>query len=755
MALFKQRPLAFSALLLLPTVGLLFLLPLWAGALLTALLFVAAGALIFLSVRGKIRFFLPLLLVVCLLGAGRAVLGRVGTYNLLEKHFGQTLHAELVVEEISYRGNYGSEAVVRVVSLQGKSCRTRVILRTEELLPYYIGDRIVGDFACESLSYDSYYEGVERSYLGRDAHAIFLPITASLQESGSDSPAARMTDFRASLSFRIQKALPGRGGELLAAMLLGDSEALGEDVVRDFRRIGISHLLALSGLHLSVLCGALDALLKLFRADKRVRLLATLLLSVLYFILTGGSVSVLRAAAMLLFVRLSFFLRTDNDPFTALSVSAAVLVLITPTLIFNLSFLLTVLATLGILGFNGVESLLFAKIKPKKKIAKLGVFALRKVTASLLITLSAGIAVLPVQWLVFGEVSLLTPLSNLIFVPLALPLLLCALFLLLASLFPTLALVLSYPFGLLCDFVLFLSGKLSLLDCVVSLRYAFVPFVLLPFLALTLGLLCVELGRRKYLLAAPLLTAALAFCICIGVTNHTTKAAPDMLYHRVGNNEAIGMVQGGESLLIDLSGGGYSHLLAAYRALGAFGATELDLLTYTHYHSGMPMALARFVKNIRLRSVLLPEPQTTNDAVILDEMLAVLAEHEIAYAFYRAEETVTVLDGVGLTPSAHLYHERSTEPAYALTLSLGDRHLHYESGSYREYAVAYPRDTACEYLVLGAHGPIPKEEVTLHTLPPTRYIFVTEQEIVDHISWSGVGSIILFPEKYTFRWGAE
>lgn len=756
MALFMHRPLAFATLLLLPSVALIFLLPLWAGIVLTALLLVTAVISIFLSVRGKIRFLLPLVLVVCLLGAGRATIGRAGTAVLLESRFGQTLQAELVVEEISYRGNYGSEAVARVVSLQGRACRVRVILRTEGLSPYYIGDRIVGDFLCESLSYDSYYEGVERTYLGRNAHAVFLPISTSLQESGSNSLAARLADFRAMLAFRIQKALPGKGGELLSAVLLGDSEALGEDVVRDFRRIGISHLLAISGLHLSVLCGALDALLKLFRADKRLRLLATLLLSVLYFILTGGAISVLRAAAMLLFVRLSFFLRTDNDPFTALSVSAAVLVLLTPTLVFNLSFLLTVLATLGILGFNGVEGLLFAKARPKKKIAKLGLFLLRKLTASLLITLSAGIAVLPVQWLVFGEVSLLTPLSNLIFVPLALPLLLCALLLLVSSILPMLAVALSYPIGLFCDLVLFMSGRLSLPDCVISLRYAFVPFVLLPFLALTLGLLCAELGRRRYLLAAPLLAAALAFCICLGVTNHTTQAAPDLLYHRDGNNEALGMVQGGESLLIDLSGGGYSHLLAAYRALGTFGTTELDLLAYTHYHSGMPMALTRFAKNVRLRSVLLPNPQTPDDAAILDEMLAVLTEYEIEYALYRAEETVTVLGGVGLTPSAHLYHERSTEPAYTLTLSLGGRHLRYESGAYREYAgPQYAAASGFEYFILGAHGPIPKQVVALHTLPPTRYIFVTEQEIVDHISWSGVGSIVLFPEKYIFRWGAE
>ena len=758
MTLFRHRPLAAAALALIVAVAFLYFLPFSLGLPLFILSIVILLS-VFLYCRKKkfagkaLTLFLVILFVT--LGFSRGYLDRFSAERLFEKHLDSTVEAELLIDDISFQSVYSSELYVKVLSINGERCRSQAVLRTSGIAPFYIGDLVSGSFLCKDLSFEAFHEGTKRSYLGEGARVILVPEgDIILTKSGTESFAAKRADLAASLSFRIRNAVEGKGGELLSALLIGDREHLSEETVRDFRRIGISHLLAISGLHLSVLCGAADYLLRACRVHKRWRLFATLFLSALYFILTGGSISILRAAFMLGMVQLSFLLRTDNDAFTSLSLSAAILVLLTPTLIFNLSFLMTMLATVGILSFGELQGLLLRRLPKREGKLRIPIKLLSTLITSLILTCSSTLALLPVQWLIFGELSLLTPLSNLVFVPLALPLLILAILTLALSPFSAISHLLSIPVGLFSHIVLRLAEELSRWDAVISLRQNFTPYVLLPLMILTAILLCVDLKRLKPLVFAPLLIAGIAFAICLGVTYHHGAAHMDVIYRRAGENEEILLYQNGSGVILDLSGGSYSQLSSSYYLLAACGAPEVDALIYTHYHSTMPTALSKFSKSTMLRSIYLPFPTSEQEVAIFNKMISVADEQRVGVTVYERDAALMLENGTELLLTKAMYNDRSSEPTFALTITFTSEEARYETSSYREYLIesggSAPLVTA-EYLILGAHGPVPKITSAVVTAEETKRVLIGDREILESVAWRGGGHVELFPEFYYFR----
>ena len=751
MALFRKRPLALAAIALILSVALFYFLPNPVSVALLCVLFVALITAVILAVRGRRVLTVLLVLLLAFCGLARGLLDHFLAGRSFGSHYGQTVSAVVKVDEFIYRNEFGSEVYVRVQTIDGKESTQRAVLRTEGVFPFYIGDLVSAEFLCQPLSFEAHGKGTERTYLGNNAHAVLMPQSEMhLEKSGADSFTAARADLAASLSYRIRHALRDSGGELLSALLIGDSEHLSDEVTRDFRRIGISHLLAISGLHLSVLCGTCDRILRVCRVRKRLRLFATLALSVLYFILTGGSISILRAAFMFGFLQAAFLLRTDNDALTTLSLSAAILTLITPSIIFNLSFLMTMLATFGILAFGDIQRLVSGLLPQGKGLWRIPRRSLAFILSSLVLTVSVSLALLPVQWLIFGELSLLTPLSNLIFVPLALPLLLLAILVLILSAFPAACSLLTVPIGGFLRLVLLLAERLSTWRSVISLRGSFVPYILLPLFIITLILLCVDLKRWKAAVFAPYLVAGIAFSVCFIATLRGGEAYLDAVYQRAGESEAITLYQSGKGVILDLSGSSYSRLYSQYLTLTECGATEVEAIVYTHYHSEMPTALSKFAKRCFLRTVYLPLPTHERELVTFEEMYHTAKARGVSVVVYERGSAVSLFGEISFTASDVIYASRSVEPAFAVTLSFAKEKVRYESSSWNEYSLENEVKSAA-YLILGAHGPVPHKDVSVITAAATERVLIGDRDVLDHLSWQGGGHVELFPEFYYFR----
>ena len=143
---------------------------------------------------------------------------------------------------------------------------------------------------------------------------------------------------------------------ILAALTLGDKTRLQPEIRSLFAETGTSHVLALSGLHLSILFSLLQFLFlsRLRRFSHRIACQTLLVLSLWLFVyLAGAPISLQRAAWMLTFMQFSQLLSRHNvQTYSSLSVSALLLLLYNPLILFDISFQLSFTAVFSIVTFN-------------------------------------------------------------------------------------------------------------------------------------------------------------------------------------------------------------------------------------------------------------------------------------------------------------------------------------------------------------------------------------------------------------------
>ena len=759
MALFFRRPLALACIFLIVTAAISFFIPFTALWILIALLGVAVvGCLIFCIWRhfSHVRLITLLLLLAVLLGGGRVLWDRHRAQEAFSEHLGEQVDVTFVVEEIYTRSTLFSSFRVKLAEWNGEPCRLRVLLHIEEFSPLYLGDRVSGRFLCTAVGNSAYTQGSESLYVADGIYAELMPEerdSYTVLESGGNRFQTRLFDFRAGLAHRLSQLMQGERGDLLGALLLGMRDSLEDSTVRDFRRVGLSHLLAISGLHLMILSGIPYSVLRCLRAKRTVRIICQLLFCLAYLFLSGCSFSILRAILMLCLLQGSVLLKGNYDAFTGLSLGAAGLLLWSPCGIFDLSFQMTMLSTFGILAFGELQQWLCRWIPQRKGVVGVLSAGLRTVIASLFLSFSAGIAVLPVQWLVWGSVSLLSPLSNLCVLPLATPLLVLGFALMACCRVPYLCTLLAVPAGWIADLTLGLTAKLSTLHGVFSLHYAFVPFILIPMFAALLVLLIVDLKRRKLWVLSPVVIATVLFGVCLGIWNRVMPEQIEAIYRNTGNNEGIVLVQSHQAVICDLSNGSYTQLRENYGQAERLGATEVEILMLTHYHERQIVAVDRFAEAVVLRGLWVPEPVNEKEKGILADLLATALRHRIAVTVYSRNAALTVFERGQIAVSTPLYEKRSAEPAYRLQISFGETSLCYESAAYSEYirhAEYEPPLCDAKYLILGGHGPNPHEAVLPIAIGEPGEIIFANQTVFLQYAGEHRGTYVLLPEMRRF-----
>ena len=212
----------------------------------------------------------------------------------------------------------------------------------------------------------------------------------------------RLLELREIVAERIEALFPAEAGAA-KGMLLGDKSDLDEETLSAFRDTGTAHLLAVSGLHVSVLAGAFALL---FRRNAWVRLFAVAGFLLLYAALTAFSPSVVRAGAMILFVLLAFALDRRLDPVSSLSAAFILILLINPYALWYAGFQLSFCAVYGLILLSPIL---------QKPLARLGSAASGLISASAAVV----VATFPASVLFFGKAQLLSLVTNLFVLPIA------------------------------------------------------------------------------------------------------------------------------------------------------------------------------------------------------------------------------------------------------------------------------------------------------------------------------------------------
>ncbi len=194
---------------------------------------------------------------------------------------------------------------------------------------------------------------------------------------------------------------------LAVSVFTGNKNYLSSVVISDFKICGISHIIAVSGLHTSIICMGIYYLLKFLNAPKLYNSIVSLFVLFIYSGLANFSKSVIRSAIMMTVIILSELINKKADTLNSLG-TAVFIICLNPYAVTDISALLTVTAVIGIVV---VKKAIDKEYYPKRKITKYFYDTLT-VSASVLLT------TFPVMWLYFGSVSIVGVFLNIIIIPL-------------------------------------------------------------------------------------------------------------------------------------------------------------------------------------------------------------------------------------------------------------------------------------------------------------------------------------------------
>ncbi len=233
-----------------------------------------------------------------------------------------------------------------------------------------------------------------------------IEVTAAGRGSGL---LARVFRLRAIMLARIDAAMPPAQASLLKATVLGDRSGLTPEMNQAFLDSGTYHILAISGLNVSILAGTLFGLFRLLRLSPRLAAVLSGCLVTGYAGLAGASASVMRAAVMADVYLLATVLDRRGDLFNTWALSALVLLWWNPWFLIDVGFQLTFLATLGILLIvPGCGRCLPNLPRP-----------LRYLQESIAVTVAATVMTVPILAMNFNRISPIGVLANIPIVPLS------------------------------------------------------------------------------------------------------------------------------------------------------------------------------------------------------------------------------------------------------------------------------------------------------------------------------------------------
>ena len=234
-----------------------------------------------------------------------------------------------------------------------------------------------------------------------------------------------------------KQSLPDPQAAMLNGILLGMREDIPKQIFDMFRKSGIVHILAVSGLHVGLILLMFWGFLKLCRIPRKVAAFILILLVILYCMVTGMRDPIFRTTIMALAVLTAIIIDREQNFYISMSLACLVLLLINPYSLFNAGFQLSFIATLGIICLTPIlkEVIPLERIKLKP----------RFLFIALAVSLSAQISVMPIVAYHFNYLSLWSIFSNI----LILPIVACILALgLLASIFGIIWIKLAYIFSM-------------------------------------------------------------------------------------------------------------------------------------------------------------------------------------------------------------------------------------------------------------------------------------------------------------------
>jgi competence protein ComEC len=446
-----------------------------------------------------------------------------------------------------------------------------------------------------------------------------------------------------SLRNRLKQKIEYSGAkcqDVIKALTIGDKTSLDENIVKLFLRTGTSHILAISGLHVAIITGFCFFVFKwLIGRFYPMRLsgrhikyasLMTIPFPFIFMIISGSSVSTVRATIMITVFMLSLFFERQRDIINTLAVSALIILLLYPHSLFMPSFQLSFMSVLFIVI---IMSKLYPYIKLKNRYIKW-------LLTSVLTTVSATIGTLPVVIYHFYGINPFCMVHNIISIPV-----MC-----MASI-PLSFSGMLLPYG---EFLLRLAGELINLNITI-LRYLDIGFIfpiirpdifeILLFYALLLGIIFFKTKPVLNLLFFIIIPITLIQIFFTCMDRFNNKFSLNLI--DVGIGDAI-LVEAPDGIRILIDGGGdfrgnfdtgkavVTPVLLSKKIL------TLDYVINTHPHGDHAGGLPYVLNTFKVKTFV-SGGRYMNDSTFM-EILNIVKDKKIDFQVWKQSNKISIND---------------------------------------------------------------------------------------------------------------
>lgn len=197
---------------------------------------------------------------------------------------------------------------------------------------------------------------------------------------------------------------------LLLGILIGYDDELSKNIKEDFQNSSLSHILAVSGMHVSFVIMSVVSFLSKLKSPKKTSKLICIVFLIFFIFLTGETPSVKRACIMAILGIISQLVYRKSDTITSLSVSLLIILICNPFSIMDVGLILSFTATCSIIIFYKIVYSLISINNSKETTNKITV----KFKEIVSVSLSAQILVFPLSILFFNKLSLTFLFSNIL-----------------------------------------------------------------------------------------------------------------------------------------------------------------------------------------------------------------------------------------------------------------------------------------------------------------------------------------------------
>ncbi len=327
------------------------------------------------------------------------------------KQFENKVEISGVVCETPQETDY---SFIYVIKLHNENYKIRYI--AEENKMFHEGDIVSG--VVTKTDGDFNEDFFENSLSSKIYFTIFEGENAFLQKTGENEFYKVLGKVKNWFTSIVDMYLPGENGAMAKAMTIGDKSEITSKTIDNFNYAGTSHLLVISGLHLTLWSVGLVRLAEKFTfLRKRIAIVGVLCL-LGYSALTGFSVSVIRAGTMVGVMLLGKIVGRGSDSINSIGVALVAILTMNPYATLSVSLWFTVLSTFGILIVS--QNLIF-KIKSTYKGRRIMEnWLLSLLITTVIVSVSTTIFTLPVFIVNVGMLPVGSIIANIVMVDLAL-----------------------------------------------------------------------------------------------------------------------------------------------------------------------------------------------------------------------------------------------------------------------------------------------------------------------------------------------